>query len=78
MTYETQVNNLDFIENTYNYAKGLNTGIDLDAWRINVYKTYLRQEFRGIVEKKERVDRLLVHVKNDKKISLNLFIQRPN
>jgi len=73
MTYETQVNNLDFIENTYNYAKGLNTGIDLDAWRINVYKTYLYRNSAVLLKRKEEFDRLLVHVKNDKKISLNLF-----
>jgi glycosyltransferase involved in cell wall biosynthesis len=73
MTYETQVNNLDFIENAYSYARGLKTGINLEAWRLNVYRSYLDRNSAVLLKSKEEFNQLLVHVKNDKKIRLNLF-----
>jgi glycosyltransferase involved in cell wall biosynthesis len=73
MNYETQVNNLDFIENTYKYAGSLKTGINLDVWRLQVYKAYLDRNSAVLLKSQNEFDRLLLHVRNDKKISLNLF-----
>lgn len=73
MNIERQINNLEFIENTYFFAKKFDLEIDLEEWREQVYYTYLNGIARRLIRKNDDLDVLMNHVKNEKKIHLSFF-----
>lgn len=73
MTYEAQINNFDFIDNTYSFAKKLNTGINLEAWRENVFTTYLNGVTRKLVNKKAEIEKIVNYVETNRGIKITIF-----
>ena len=73
MTYQAHINNLDFIENTYHFAKKLNVAIDLEAWRQKVYIAYLHGSARKLINKNNELKNLVNYVKKEKKIKFSFF-----
>lgn len=73
MTYEAYINNFDFIENTYSFAKKLNLGIKIDDWREKVYILYLNGIARKLINKKKELEKILLFVKKEKNVKLNFF-----
>ena len=73
MTYETHVNNFDFIERTYYFAKKINIDIELESWRKKVYIIYLSRVARKFINREDEFKKLLVYIKKEKKIQLNIF-----
>jgi glycosyltransferase involved in cell wall biosynthesis len=73
MNMETLINNLEFIENTYHYAKEMNNKINFDEWRHQVYYSYLNGVARRMINRKEELSSFLAYVKNNKKITINIL-----
>jgi glycosyltransferase involved in cell wall biosynthesis len=76
MDKAAQINNLDFIENTYEFAKKINYNINIEKWRQQVYYSYLNGVARRLITKKEELTKILAYVKTEKKISIS-FIKSP-
>ena len=73
MTYQAQIDNLDFIDNTYQFAKKLKVDIDLEAWRQKVYIAYLHGTARMLINKNNELKDLIAYVKKEKKIKFSFF-----
>lgn len=73
MTFEAHINNLDFIENTFSYARNLGIAIDLDGWRKKVYRSYLNANCTALLKSTKEFDGLVRHIKKHKKIYFHFF-----
>lgn len=70
---DTQINNLDFIENTYSFAKQLNLKINLEQWRKQTYISYLHGSCRRMINEPSKIKKLLQHVYEKNSIRITLF-----
>lgn len=73
MNMESQINNLDFIENTIKYAKKIDIKIDLESWRQRAYISYVNGVARRMINNKYDIDRLLYHIKTVKRINFSFY-----
>ena len=73
MKNEAFIDNLDYIENTYTFAKTKKLDFDLEEWRREVYIYYVSGIARKMINKKEEFKKLLYNIKHIKKVELNFF-----
>jgi glycosyltransferase involved in cell wall biosynthesis len=73
---EGQINELEFIENTYKFAKKRNVAIDLEKWRQEAYFSHLNGTARRMIDRKDELNQLINHIKVQKKVRLS-FLRSP-
>ncbi|MGG9960055.1 glycosyltransferase family 2 protein [Ferruginibacter sp. SUN106] len=71
MNFETIINNFDFIENVYSFAKQINAPVDIENWRLQVYYAYLNGVSRRMINQKGSI----VKVMNCAKAKSNIHIK---
>ena len=73
MTYEAYITNLDFIDNTYYFAKKMDTGLELEGWRQKLYMTYVSHMAGRLINRQEELKNLVLYCKKEKNIDMNFF-----
>ncbi len=76
MDPQTQINNFDFIENVYSFAKQLHPNMNSDGWRKKVYYAYLNGVVRRLINNKDDMNKILKYAKEEKKIAVT-FLNGP-
>jgi glycosyltransferase involved in cell wall biosynthesis len=73
MNFETIINNFDFIENVYRFAKKINVDMDIENWRLQVYYAYLNGVSRRMTSKKDKIIKVMNYAKTQGNIHIKLF-----